>query len=30
MADFLAKKYKLASSENFDEMMKALGTYKFI
>ncbi|XP_011313979.1 probable fatty acid-binding protein isoform X2 [Fopius arisanus] len=25
MADFLGKKYKLSSSENFDEMMKALG-----
>ncbi|XP_034951149.1 fatty acid-binding protein, muscle [Chelonus insularis] len=24
-ADFLGKKYKLSTSENFDEMMKALG-----
>jgi hypothetical protein len=25
MADFLGKKYKLESSENFDEYMKAIG-----
>lgn len=30
MQDFLGKKYKLASSENFDEFMKALGKYKKI
>lgn len=26
MPDFLGKRYKLANSENFDELMKALGT----
>jgi hypothetical protein len=26
MPDFFGKKYKLSTSENFDEFMKALGT----
>lgn len=28
--EYLNKKYKLASSENFDEFMKTLGKYKFL
>lgn len=29
LADCIGKKYKLATSENFDEYMKALGKYTF-
>lgn len=29
LAEYVGKKYKLSTSENFDEYMKALGKYTF-